>query len=80
MASTDSSSTSLNTQYPISNYLCSNTYSHSHLHFINTITKHIELASFIVAQKDMTDEIKTLEGNNTWTLDVLPPSEKAIGW
>lgn len=71
MASADSSSSSSGSQYPISHYLCLNTYSHSHLHFINTITKHIEPTSFTVARKDpnwrqaMEDEIKALEANNT---------------
>ena len=73
MASTDSLSSSLGNSYPISHYLCLNSYSHSHLHFVNTITKHIEPTSFSVARKDpnwrkaMEEEIKALEADNTWT-------------
>lgn len=52
MASAQSSSLSPGMQYPISNFLCSNPYSNNHLHFINSIIKHIEPTSYTVARKD----------------------------
>lgn len=85
MASTQSSSSSNGTPYPISHYLCLSSYSSRHRHFINSITKQIEPTSYTVAQKNpfwrqaMEDEIEALEANKTWILDVLPPGKKAIG-
>jgi len=73
MTFTQSSSSSSSTQHSILDYLCSNTYSHDLLHFINSILKQNEPASYVVCKdphwrKAMEDKINALKANDTWTL------------
>ena len=73
MASAQSSSLSPGMQYPISNFLCSNPYSNNHLHFINSIIKHIEptssvsmIVAIVNSLKSNTNHKSKYNDNNYW--------------
>uniref|UniRef100_A0A2N9G6D1 Integrase catalytic domain-containing protein n=1 Tax=Fagus sylvatica TaxID=28930 RepID=A0A2N9G6D1_FAGSY len=82
----DSSSTaSTGTLYPLSSSLSYDHLSPSHRTFALSVTAISEPTSFTQANQHshwrqaMTDELKALEANNTWSLTHLPPGKHPIG-
>ena len=79
------SSSSSGTSYPLSSYLSYANLSSNHRHFCNAISSIVELKHYDQAILDphwreaMSNEIKALEVNHTWSLQPLPPGKKAIG-
>ncbi|XP_074267284.1 uncharacterized protein LOC141590608 [Silene latifolia] len=78
------SSPSKGTKYPISHFITYNKFSPNHRAFLSAVTKHHEPSSFKEAlqvpqwREAMQKEIEALERNNTWSLEPLPPTKKAI--
>ncbi|GLT64493.1 hypothetical protein SLA2020_369820 [Shorea laevis] len=72
------------TLYPLSNHLSYNSFSPNHKAYLAAITSLDEPKTFSQAVKSehwreaMRKEITTLEQNETWTLERLPPGKQAI--
>ncbi|KAC9553683.1 hypothetical protein E3N88_45641 [Mikania micrantha] len=72
------------TVHPLANYMSYNNFSPTHKAFLAAITSHDEPKTFSQASQDenwreaMKKEIKALEQNQTWSLEVLPEGKKAI--
>lgn len=85
LAPAHSSSVSLGTRYPISNYVNCEKFSLSHRRFLAAITASTEPSSYKEALRHscwrdaMRKEIDALAANGTWTLASLPPGKKALG-
>ena len=84
--STSSSSiASTGTSYPLSSFLSYDHLSPSHRNFALSVTAISETTSFTQANQHshwrqaMTDELKALKANNTWSLTHLPPGKHLIG-
>ena len=84
--STSSSSTaSTGTLYPLSSSLSYDHLSSSHRNFVLSVIAIAEPTSFTQAnrhshwRKAMTDELKALKANNTWSLTHLPLGKHPIG-
>lgn len=77
--------TSSGTQYPICNFVSCDRFSQKHLDFVMALSATMEPRSFIEAMKDerwgvpVDCEITSLEKQNTWRLEHLPPGKKALG-
>ena len=72
-------------KYPLHSVLSYSRLSHSHKHFIMSITAITEPSSYAEASshdcwiKAMQAELNALQQNHTWILTPLPPHKKAIG-
>ncbi|KAJ9561852.1 hypothetical protein OSB04_007012 [Centaurea solstitialis] len=83
--SNSSPQASKGTPYPIAHYINCDNFSRSYQHFISAIMSRTEPRSFKEAmqhddwKKSMQDEIRALEDNGTWTLELLPPGKRALG-
>ena len=83
--STSSPQHSSGNPYPIAHYINCGNFSVHYRKFLAAITSGTEPRSFKEAMKDvrwkesMQEEIRALEDNGTWTLEVLPPGKRALG-
>lgn len=72
---------SLGSPYPIKRYVNCDKFSLQHCAFLAAVTAGSEPKSFVEAMKDsmwrdaMKKEMQTLEDNETWTLEPLPPGK-----
>ena len=71
--------------YPIAHYINCQSFSENYRKFIANVTSITEPKSFKEAMQDaswrksMNDEIRALEDNGTWTMELLPPGKRALG-
>ena len=74
------------TKYPIANYISSHKLSPSYYHFGNSISVLKEPMFYHQAIGDpnwdvaMVAKFQALELNNTWSLVLLPPNKRVVGW
>ncbi|GKB79977.1 retrovirus-related pol polyprotein from transposon TNT 1-94 [Tanacetum coccineum] len=78
-------SRSLGTPYHIAHYVNCDKFSSCHRTFLEAIEKEREPVTYYEAIKDkrwrsaMDSELEALEQNKTWTIEKLPPNNKALG-
>ena len=76
---------SFGTSYPIAHYIDCQSFSEKYRKFIANVTSITEPKSFKEAMQDagwrksMNDEIRGLEDNATWTMELLPLGKRALG-
>uniref|UniRef100_A0A2N9H6I0 Integrase catalytic domain-containing protein n=1 Tax=Fagus sylvatica TaxID=28930 RepID=A0A2N9H6I0_FAGSY len=73
------------TAHPLSAFLSYSRFSPSHLTFLHALTSSVEPSCYSTAlrhshwREAMSNELRALEANSTWTLEPLPPDKKPIG-
>jgi hypothetical protein len=73
------------TAHPLSVFLSYSRFSPSHLTFLHALTSSVEPSCYSTAlrhshwREAMSNELRALEANSTWTLEPLPPDKKPIG-
>uniref|UniRef100_A0A2N9F1L6 CCHC-type domain-containing protein n=1 Tax=Fagus sylvatica TaxID=28930 RepID=A0A2N9F1L6_FAGSY len=71
--------------HPLSAFLSYSRFSPSHLTFLHALTSSVEPSCYSTAlchshwHEAMSNELRALEANSTWTLEPLPPGKKPIG-
>ena len=73
------------TPYPLAHYIHCDNFSVNYRKFVAAIVGNNDPKSFKEAMRyegwrqSMKEEIRALENNGTWTLELLPPGKKALG-
>uniref|UniRef100_A0A2N9IYX8 CCHC-type domain-containing protein n=1 Tax=Fagus sylvatica TaxID=28930 RepID=A0A2N9IYX8_FAGSY len=73
------------TAHPLSAFLSYSRFSPSHLTFLHALTSSVEPSCYSTAlrhshwREAMSNELRALKANSTWTLEPLPPGKKPIG-
>lgn len=73
------------TPYPLTHYIHCDNFSVSYRKFVAAVVSNNDPKSFKEAMRyegwrqSMKEEIRALENNGTWTLELLPPGKKALG-
>lgn len=73
------------TPYPLAHYIHCDNFSVNYRKFVAAVVSNNDPKSFKEAMRyegwrqSMKEEIRALENNGTWTLELLPPGKKALG-